>query len=278
MRQSPGSASKLAISDLAAQSRADDGASLIAATLPANDQRACDERCHGDYKVSCSGCRLSTICIPIALQASEIDRLDAIIQRGRPLRKGEYVYRQGQPFTSVYAVRAGTLKTYTTADNGEEQIAGFYLPGEIFGMEGLARDVHLSSAIALETAAICEIPFERLSELSTRIPSLQRHFFQLLSSEIAQDQRMIAMLGKHSAEQRIVALLLSISARNARRKLSGTAFRLPMSRNDIANYLGLTIETVSRIFGRLQKLGLIAVELREIELLQPEKLRTLAHG
>jgi CRP/FNR family transcriptional regulator len=251
---------------------------ISATTLSANDQRACDERCHGDFKVSCSGCRLSTICIPIALQASEIDRLDAIVQRGRPLRKGEYVFRQGQPFTSVYAVRAGTLKTFGTADSGEEQITGFYLPGEIFGLDGLAQDQHASSAVALETAAICEIPFECLSDLSARIPSLQRHFFQLLSSEIAQDRSMIAMLGKHSAEQRIAALLLSISARNARRKLSGTAFRLPMSRSDIANYLGLTIETVSRIFSRLQKLGLVAAEQREIELLQPEKLRALVRG
>jgi CRP/FNR family transcriptional regulator len=271
MRQNPGSASQLTMSDVES-----DVGSLTA--QPANDQRACDEHCHSDYKISCGGCRLSTICIPIALQAPEIDRLDAIVQRGRPLRKGDYVFRQGQPFASVYAVRAGTLKVYTTADNGEEQVTGFYLPGEIFGMDGLAKEQHMSSAVALETAAICEIPFERLSELSTRIPSLQRHFFQLLSSEIAQDQRMIAMLGKHSAEQRIAALLLSISARNARRKLSGTSFRLPMSRSDIASYLGLTIETVSRIFSRLQKLGLLAAEQREIELLQPEQLRALAHG
>lgn len=278
MRQTPGRASKLTLP--AAKGPAAAGAAPLISTAiqPANDQNACDENCHGDYKVSCGGCRLSTICIPIALQASEIDRLDAIVQRGRPLRKGEYVFRQGEPFTSVYAVRAGTLKAYATADNGEEQITGFYLPGEIFGMDGLAKNRHVSSAVALETAAICEIPFEHLSELSTRIPSLQRHFFQLLSSEIAQDRRMIAMLGKHSAEQRIAALLLSISARNARRKLSGTAFRLPMSRSDIGNYLGLTIETVSRIFSRLQKLGLIAAEQREIELLQPEQIRALVHG
>lgn len=251
---------------------------LNIATIPARDQSACDERCHSDFKVSCGGCRLSTICIPIALQAPEIDRLDAIVQRGRPLRKGEYVYRQGQPFTSVYAVRAGTLKTYSTAGNGDQQIAGFYLPGEVFGMDGLAKNLHVSSAVALETAAICEIPFERLSDLSARIPSLQRHFFQLMSREIAQDQSMIAMLGKSSAEQRIAALLLGISTRNARRKLSGTAFRLPMARSDIANYLGLTVETVSRVFSRLQKLQLIAADHREIELLRPDDLRVLAHG
>lgn len=235
-------------------------------------------QCHHDYKVSCSGCRLSAICLPIALQATDIERLDAIVERGRPLRKGEYVYREGQPFNSVYAVRAGTFKAFSSTNSGEEQITGFYLPGEIFGMDGMGKNKHISSAIALETAAICEIPFERLSELSIRVPSLQRHFFQLMSQEIAQDQQLIAQLSKNTAEQRIAALLLSISARHARRKLSATHFRLPMSRTDIGNYLGLTVETVSRTFSRFQKMELLASDNREIELLSPEKLLSIADG
>lgn len=237
-----------------------------------------DKQCSHDYKVSCSRCRLSMICLPIALQAPDIERLDAIVLRGRPLRKGEYVYREGQTFTSVYAVRAGTLKAYSTTDSGEEQVTGFYLPGEIFGMDGLGKNKHVSSAVALETSAICEIPFERLSNLSSHIPSLQRHFFQLMSQEIAQDQQLIAQLGKNTAEQRIAALLLSISARNARRKLSVTHFRLPMSRTDIGNYLGLTVETVSRIFSRFQKIGLLTSDHREIELLHVDDLRAIASG
>lgn len=244
----------------------------------ANDADICAGQCHRDFKVSCSGCRLSTICLPIALQAPDIERLDAIVQRGRPLHKGEYVYREGQAFSAVYAVRAGTLKAYSTTDAGEEQVTGFYLPGEIFGMDGLGKNKHVSSAVALETAAICEIPFERLSDLSIHIPSLQRHFFQLMSQEIAHDQQLIAQLGKNSAEQRIAALLLSISARNARRKLSATQFRLPMSRTDIGNYLGLTVETVSRIFSRFQKIGLVSTDHREIELLNLDDLRAIASG
>lgn len=237
-----------------------------------------EQRCHSDYRVSCSSCRLAMICLPLALQTAEIDRLDSIIQRGRPLRKGEHVYRAGQPFTSVYAVRAGTLKAYSITGSGEEQVTGFYLPGEVFGMEGLSRNVYAGAAVALETAAICEIPFERLSELSAHIPSLQRHFFQLMSREIEQDQQLLTQLGKNSADQRIAALLLSISARNARRKLSPTAFRLPMSRTDIGNYLGLTVETVSRIFSRFQKLGLLASDNREIALLDSARLREIAGG
>jgi CRP/FNR family transcriptional regulator len=237
-----------------------------------------NNRCHHDYKVSCSGCRLSPICLPIALQAPDIERLDAIVQRGRPLRKGDYVYREGQPFNSVYAVRSGTLKAYSTTDSGEEQVIGFYLPGEIFGMDGLSKNKHISSAVALETAAICEIPFDRLSELSIRIPSLQRHFFQLMSQEIAQDQQLLGQLSKNTAEQRIAALLLSISARNARRKLSATHFRLPMSRTDIGNYLGVTVETVSRTFSRFQKMGLLISDGREIALASAENLRLIAGG
>lgn len=246
------------------------------ACLGLNDQD--DKQCRRDYKVSCSGCRLSTICLPIALQAPDIERLDAIVQRSRPLRKGEYIYREGQAFTSVYAVRAGTLKAYSTTDSGEEQVTGFYLPGEIFGMDGLGKNKHVSSAVALETAAICEIPFERLSNLSIHIPSLQRHFFQLMSQEIAQDQQLIAQLGKNTAEQRVAALLLNISSRNARLKLSATHFRLSMSRTDIGNYLGLTVETVSRIFSRFQKIGLLTSDHREIELLNIDDLRAIVSG
>jgi CRP/FNR family transcriptional regulator, anaerobic regulatory protein len=238
------------------------------------DQPSARERhCHHDYQISCSSCRLSQICLPIALEATDIERLDSIIQRGRPLQKGDHIFRQNEPFKSVYAVRSGTLKSYSTSDSGAEQVTAFYFPGEILGMDGISKNKHLTSAIALETAAICEIPFELLGELSIRIPSLQRHFFQLMSQEIAEDQQLITMLSKNSAEQRVAALLLSISARNARRKLSANAFRLSMSRAEIGNYLGLTVETVSRIFSRFQKSGLISADGREVEITDAARLR-----
>lgn len=236
------------------------------------------QRGHLDMQTSCGNCRLAQICLPIALEADDIDKLDAIIQRGRPLRAGDHVYRAGDAFTSIYAVRSGTLKAYSLTNDAAEQVTGFYFPGEIFGMDGISKNRHVSSAVALETATICEIPFERLGDLSTRLPSLQRHFFQLMSQEIAQDQQLITMLSKNSAEQRIAALLLSISSRNSRRRLSATALRLPMSRIDIGNYLGLTVETVSRVFTRFQKTGVLAVDKREISILQPELLHRIADG
>lgn len=237
-----------------------------------------DGRCHHDHQVSCTSCRLAPLCLPLALETGDLEQLESIIQRGRPLQKGEHIYQEGQAFTSVYAVRAGSVKAYRYADDGSEQVTGFYFPGKILGMDGISRNRHASSALALETSAICEIPFERLNELSTRIPSLQRHFFQLMSQEITEDQELITLLSKHSADQRVAALLLSISARNARRKLSATAFRLPMSRADIGNYLGLTVETVSRVFSRFQKLGLLSVDSKEIAIADVALLRDAASG
>jgi CRP/FNR family transcriptional regulator len=158
-----------------------------------------------------------------------------------------------------------------------EQVTGFYLPGEIFGMDGIAHTHHISSAVALETSSICEIPFNRLEELSLALPNLQRHFFQLMSREIINDQRLVALIGKNSAEERLATLLLSISTRNAQRSLSEVRFRLPMSRADIGNYLGLTVETVSRIFGRFQKQHLLKVDKKEIEILDLDGLQELAN-
>jgi CRP/FNR family transcriptional regulator len=237
-----------------------------------------DQHCHHDFSVSCGNCRLNTICLPIALQTEEIDQLDDIIQRSKPLRKGEHLYRVNDPFASVYAIRSGTLKAYTITDNGQEQVTGFYFPGEIVGMDGISQNHHASSAKALETAAICEIPFEKLGELSTQLPSMQRHLFQLMSREIAEDQQLITLLSKNTAEERVAALMLSISARNSQRKLSATAFRLPMSRTDIGNYLGLTVETVSRVFSRLQKNGILEVDNKEITILDPDGLRKMANA
>ena len=189
--------------------------------------------------------------------------MDEIVQRGRPLQKDGHIYNAGEEFKSVYAVRSGSVKSYTVTNDGQEQVTGFHLPGEIFGMDGIAHNHYTNSALAMETAAVCEIPFSK-------------HFFQLMSREITNDQSLITLLSKNTAEVRVATLLLSISNRNLRRKLSGTRFRLPMSRADIGNYLGLTVETVSRVFGRFQKQDLLLVDKKEIEILDFDKLRELA--
>lgn len=228
--------------------------------------------------VSCQECSLSPICLPVAVKEQELDQLDSIIRRSRPLRKGEHLFRASDTFRSIYAVRSGSIKTYSVTEDGEEQVTGFYLPGEILGVDGICSNTHTNSAKALESAAVCEIPFDKMEQLSVAIPSLQRHFFQLMSKEIQADQQLLMLLSKKSAEERIASLLLSIAARNGARGLSPTRFRLAMSRNDIGNFLGLAVETVSRVFTRLQKHGLLLVEGKEVEIKNTHSLCSISEG
>lgn len=232
--------------------------------------------CTHDYRVDCSHCRIRSLCLPIALDGYDIEKLDEIVQRGTPLQKGQYLYREGDRFQSLYVVRSGALKAFRTTDDGREQVTGFYFTGEILGMDGISKNAYASTARALETVAVCEIPFASLEKLSAVIPSLQRHFFQLMSHEIIEDKMLITLLSKNSAEQRVAALILSISSRQVRLKLSATKFRLPMSRIDIGNYLGLTVETVSRVFSRMQKIAVLEVDNKEIRILDIDNLRRLA--
>lgn len=233
-------------------------------------------KCQHSASTSCGDCRLAGICLPIAIQQDEVDRLEDIVNRGKPVQKGHTVYHQDQEFSAVYAVRVGCVKTLRTTQDGKEQVTGFYFPGEIFGMDGISKNRHTNSATALETSAVCEIPFDRLQELSTKLPSLQKHFFQLMSSEIASDQELITQLSKNSAEERMAALFLSISTRFSARNQSGLRFRLPMSRGDISNYLGLTVETVSRVLSRLQQAKIIEIDNKEVVILDIDKLRQSA--
>lgn len=240
--------------------------------MPAPQHAACPH----NNTITCSDCRLSSICLPISVHIEDIDRIDSIVKRGRPLQKGDYLFRAGDAFSSVYAVRSGSIKSLTLSDSGEEQITGFFLPGEVMGLDGIGHSRHTNSAIALETTAVCEIPFEQMTDLSLKLPSLQTHFFQLMSREINHEQQLVTLLSKNTAEERVASLLVSISSRNQRRQLSGTRFRLSMSRADIGSFLGLTVETVSRVFSRLQKLDIIEVDKKEIEVKDLEQLKQSA--
>jgi CRP/FNR family transcriptional regulator, anaerobic regulatory protein len=229
--------------------------------------------CHVPSQTHCGDCRLNALCLPLSLQLDDIGKLDDIVQRGRPLQKADAIYRAGEAFAAIYAVRSGAIKTLSHTSDGEEQITGFYLPGEIIGLDGIASDRHTNTAIALETSAVCEIPFARLEELSIKLPNLQRRFLQIMSREITSDQQLITLLSKKTAEERIAALLLSIATRNQGRGLSGSEFYLPMSRSDIGNYLGLTIETVSRVFSRLHKVGVIELDKKHVVILDMQALQ-----
>jgi CRP/FNR family transcriptional regulator, anaerobic regulatory protein len=225
--------------------------------------------------VSCRDCRMSTLCIPLSLRSDELYKLDQIIQRGSPYQARHAVFNSGDKFTSVYTVRSGSIKSFCIDDDGREQVTGFYLPGEIFGWDGLAENYYQNTAIALETTSVCEIPYNQLQLLGTTIPSIHKHLMKLMSREISADQKLIALLAGHSAHQRLASLLLSFSARLAQQKLSSTRFRLPMSRSEISNYLGLTVETVSRGFSHFQRMGYLLVNKKEIEIIDKAALEQL---
>ncbi len=224
------------------------------------------------HTVSCNDCSLSSVCLPLAVAPDQVDELDRILKRGRSLKTGEHLYNARDAFRSVYAVRSGAIKTYNLTEEGEQQITGFYLPGEVVGMDGVSTAYYASSAQALETSSVCEVPFDQMEELSLQIPSLQRHFFQLMSQEIKSDRELHMLLSRKSAEDRIASLLLSLSARAHRRGLSSDQLRLPMPRNEMANYLGLAVETVSRIMTRLHHQGVLRVEGREVALMDRDHL------
>lgn len=165
------------------------------------------------HQAHCRDCSLSTLCLPLSLNMEDLNLLDDIVKRGRPLKKGDYLFRQGDSFSSVFAVRSGSLKTYSVSDCGEEQITGFHLPSEFVGLSGVDTELYPTSAIALETTSICEIPFERLDELSATLPQLRRQLMRIMSREIRDDQQMMMLLSKKTADERIATFLVNLSAR-----------------------------------------------------------------
>lgn len=229
-------------------------------------------------RVACKNCTLSTLCLPMGLTPEDVERLDNIVKRNRPLHRGDHLFRSGERFRSLYVVKTGSVKTYSPSEEGGEQVLGFHLPGEIIGLDAIDKGVHACSAKVLETSAICEVPFHRFEELSSSIPSLQHQMYRLLSKEISQDTEMLLLLGKKSAEERLAAFLISMSRRLRKRGLCATDFFLSMSRHEIGNYLGLAVETVSRLFTRFQDEGLLRVDRKHVELLDLDSLEAIVIG
>jgi CRP/FNR family transcriptional regulator len=212
----------------------------------------------------------------MGLSAEDVDRLDSIVKRTRPLHRGDHLFRGGERFRSMYVVKTGSVKTYAPSEEGGEQVLGFHLAGEIIGLDAIDKNCHVCSAKVLETSAICEIPFHRFEDLAASIPSLQHQMFRLLSKEIGHDAGMLMLLGKKNAEERLAAFLVSMSQRLSKRGLSATDFYLSMSRHEIGNYLGLAVETVSRLFTRFQDEGLLKVDRKHVQVLDLGVLETMA--
>lgn len=226
--------------------------------------------------IRCQDCSISPLCIPLGLNSDELDELDNIIERKKPIQKGQELFKAGEALKSLYAIRSGTVKSYTITEQGDEQITAFHLAGDLIGFDAINSGNHPSFAQALETAMVCEIPYEVLDDLSGKMPRLRQQIMRLMSNEINGDQQMILLLSKKTAEERLASFLHGLSTRFAERGFSAKEFRLTMTRGDIGNYLGLTVETVSRLLGRFQKNAMIEVDGKYIRILDALALATLA--
>ena len=221
--------------------------------------------CTKERHIQCQNCSISELCLPFSLNSKELVTLDDIIDRKRPIHKGDKIFSDGQDLHPLYAIRSGTFKTFTVNEQGEEQITGFHLAGELLGFDAIAESEHKSFAQALETSMVCEIPYEQLDTLSNDMPKLRKH------------QDMLTLLNRKNAEQRVATFLVSLSERYHERSLSSSEFRLTMTRSDIGNYIGLTVETISRLLNRFHKMGLIVIDGKLIKLLDIDQLSDIAN-
>jgi len=228
-------------------------------------------------KSACDNCRVRELCLPTTLSGVELSQLDGLVKRLPPLQKGQNLYRTGDNFKSIYAIQHGAIKTYGITVDGREQITGFHLSGEIVGLDAIDSNQHPCNAVALEETEVCEIPFAKLESLSQKIPGLLHNISRIMSREILREENVLMMLGGASAEQRLARFLLSLHKRlSIRQTEQADCFQLCMSRQDISNYLGLALETVSRQLTHLHDINVINIQNRKIQILALDTLQSLA--
>jgi CRP/FNR family transcriptional regulator len=213
------------------------------------------------------------LCMPQGLSSDELPKLEALICSARPVQRGESLYRSGDTFDNLYAVRSGSLKTTMAHHDGREQVTGLRLAGEALGLDGISDDKHACSATALEDSTVCIVPYVALKRLCREVGSMQERLHRLMGEQIVREAAQMMVLGSLSADERVAAFLLDVSERNAKRGYSSAEFNLRMTREDMGSYLGMTLETVSRTLSRFQKRGLIDTQGKFIRIVDIEGLR-----
>ncbi len=207
----------------------------------------------------CGACNLREVCLPCGMAGSAPDVLDDMIYTRKRVKRGEALYRLGSAFDSLYAVRSGFFKSRVVLEDGRDQVTGFHMAGEILGTDGIGTERHTADLIALEDSEVCVIPYSHLEQ-----PALQRQLHKVMSRELVRDQGVMMLLGTMRAEERLAAFLLNLSQRFTARGYSPCDFHLRMTREEIGSYVGLSLETVSRLFSRFQDEGLITVQQKHI--------------
>jgi CRP/FNR family transcriptional regulator len=229
-------------------------------------------------KAACSSCNLRELCLPVGMSNEQLARLDGLIAARRTVHRGETLFRAGDGFQSLYAVRAGFFKTCVSSEDGRDQVTGFQMAGELLGLDGIGTDRHTCDAVALEDSVVCVIPYHELEHVSQQVQDLQRVFHKIMSREIVRDHGVMLLLGSMRAEERLAAFLLNLTQRLRTRGFSANSLILRMTREEIGSYLGLKLETVSRAFSRFQDEGILSVKQRQIEVLDAEALQRLVNG
>ncbi|WP_460566622.1 fumarate/nitrate reduction transcriptional regulator Fnr [Hydrogenophaga aquatica] len=229
-------------------------------------------------KVACSSCNLRELCLPMGLNASEMDKLDTVISTRRRVKRGSSLFNVGDSFTSLYAVRSGFFKTSITTADGRDQVTGFQMTGEIIGLDGIVNDKHSCDAIALEDAEVCVLPFDKLEQLSREFSTLQHHVHKIMSREIVRDHGVMLLLGSMRAEERLAAFLLNLVQRLHARGFSQSELILRMTREEIGSYLGMKLETVSRTFSKFMDEGIIEVKQRYVHIKDTQALSSIVNA
>ena len=220
------------------------------------------------FRTRCATCNLREICLPCGLAGNDLARLDDVVYTRKRVKRGETLYRSGEEFSSLYAVRSGFFKSSVVLEDGRDQVTGFHMAGEIVGMDGIGTDKHAADVVALEDSEVCVIPYVRIEEAG-----LSRQLSKVMSRELVRDQGVMMLLGTMRAEERLAAFLLNLSQRFVARGYSPNEFHLRMTRDEIGSYLGLSLETVSRLFSRFQVENLISVQQKHIRILDTAGLR-----
>lgn len=228
-------------------------------------------------QASCATCSLSGSCLPSVVGKQNLALIDSMVDRRRPLHRGALLFYEGMPFDFFYVVRSGAIKTCITLPSGQEQVTNFFLPGELVGLDSLGLPVYASTATALDTTAVCALPLGGVVDLAHALPPLQRYLLGILSGEIRLDHQIMQLIAQRSAEERVASFILNLAARYKLSHLPDQIIHLPMSRSEIGNFLGLVLETTSRVFGRLEHQGLIEVSGRELHILDEKRLDALAN-
>jgi len=227
------------------------------------------------FETTCSNCNLRELCLPQGLNDEDLQRVEQIVYARRRMKRGESLFNAGDDFNAIYAVRSGFFKTSVIDNEGREQVTGFSMGGELLGMDGIGSGHYNGSTTALEDSEVCVMPFSLIEELSYQVRALQRHLHAVLSREIVRDHGVMMLLGSMRAEERLAAFLLNLSKRFTKRGYSRTDFHLRMTREEIGSYLGLKLETVSRLFSKFQEDGLIEVQQKHVRILDGEGLEKL---